>query len=363
MYYMYYSQISNPWSGFTNQIFSLITGIINAYQKGEKIVIVGNFLNDINKSIYTPINDIFDISNINIFLKQNYDIIIVDRNNIKFEIISAKYGTDDTNYIDLTDYIVKHNFVNNKLFINTQCSFNNMMGDPCFGIIKKFILKYKINNYYIEEIYDEKLTSDIIIDFDGCGYVDTFGWINSFNDNMFDKILTNITFNADFILKSELIIKKINTNKRINIIHLRLEDDGIIHWSRQNNITREKYKIILEEKYINLIKNYISLNDENIILSSSLSNGVIDFLNLYNYNYIFVEKFFNDREKNAIIDLLVSKYCNNIFIGNFNIKKLSGSTFSYYIYKCMQNNVTKILIDLDNIYDKEIIENLSSAII
>ena len=101
----------------------------------------------------------------------------------------------------------------------------------------------------------------------------------------------------------------------------------------------------------------MSETDENIIVSSSLSNGVIDFLNQNNYNYKFIDKFFDDREKNAIVDLLVSKCCNNIFIGNFNIKNRNGSTFSYYIWKCINENVTKIYIDLDKIYDMEVIVN------
>ena len=353
---MYYSKIGNSGAGFTNQIFALITSIIIAYNQGEKVVIVDNFLNDITKTTYTPITEIFNINDINIFFKKNYDIIIVDKNNIQFEIVSVKYGTDETNYIDLTYFFKEQYLNNNKLFIDKHCSFNEIKDDPCFGIVKKFILKYKINDYYIEEIYNENLKSNIVINFDG-PYIFTFGWINSFNDNMFEKILKNITYNNDFILKTELVIKRINTNKKINIIHLRLEEDGIIYWSKQNYITPNEYRSFLEEKYINLIKNYISKTDENIILSSSLSNRVINFLNQDNYNYKFIDKFFDDREKNAIVDLLVSKYCNNIFIGNFNIKNNNGSTFSYYIWKYINDDVTKIYIDLDKIYDKEVIVN------
>ena len=178
---------------------------------------------------------------------------------------------------------------------------------------------------------------------------------------IFDKILTNITYNNDFILKSELIINEIcplHKDKKINIIHLRLENDGIIHWAKMNNIPQDIYKAYLEEKYIHLIKTYLSKTDETILLSSSLSsNSVIDFLNQNNYNYKFITKFFDDREKNAIVDLLVSKYCNNVFIGNFNINNCSGSTFSYYIWKITNDNVIKIYIDLDRIYNREVVCN------
>ena len=353
---MYYSKIGNNGAGFTNQIFALITSIINAYKKGEKVVVVGYFLNDINKSIYTPISQIFDVDKINIFLKKNYDIIIIDINDIQFEIISIKYGSNETNYIDLTDFIQTNYFKNNRLYIDKKCSFNDIKGDPCFGIVKKLIMKYKINNYYIEEIYDDNLKSNIEINFDG-PYIFTLGWIDSFNDNMFDKILTNIKYHNDFMLKSEIILNKINPDKKINIIHLRLENDGIAHWSKQNKFEPNNYREYLEKKYIDLIKKYLSIIDENIIVSSSLSNGVIDFLNQNNYNYKFIDKFFNDREKNAIVDLLVSKYCNNNFIGNFNVQNRNGSTFSYYMWKCMKPNVINIYIDLDNIHNREVIVN------
>jgi hypothetical protein len=349
---MYYSKIGQTGSGFTNQIFALVTSIINAYKKGYRVVLVDDFLDDISKKTYTPISKIFDIEKTNIFLKENYDIIIIDKNNIQFDLISFQYGTNEKNYIDLTDVIKKKYFDNNKLFIDKNTVFNEMKGDPCPSIVKNIIIKYKINNYYIEQIYNENLDSNIVINFDG-PYIFTLEMPNSFNDYMFEKILKNISYHNDFITKSQLIINHINKDKKINIIHLRLEDDGILHWSKQNNIKPNIYKYYLEKKYINLIKTYLSKSDQNIILSSSLSNGVIDFLNTYKYNYMFTHKFFSDREKNALVDLLVSKYCNNIFIGN-----CAGSTFSDYIRRITDDNIVKIYINLDKINDKEVITKL-----
>lgn len=354
---MYYATIGVDGSGLTNQIFSLITSIINAYKEGHKVVVVDIFRNDVAKPTSSLISNIFNINETNVFLKKNYDIIIVDKYNINFQIISATYGYDETNYIDLTDYFLNDYYKDNKLFISKFFCFNHIKGDPCDGIIKKFILKYKINDNYIEEIYDENLRPDIIIDFHGGPYRWRFEWINSFNDNMFDKILSNIIYNDDFISKSESIIQKINTDNKINVIHLRLEDDGITHWSRINNISKDQYKEILEQKYIHLIQNYLNESDQNIILSNSSSNGVIDFLNQHNYNYMFIDKIFNEREKDAIIDLLVSKCCNNIFIASFNMTNLNGSTFSYYIWKCMKDTVSKMYIDLEKIYDTEVVVN------
>jgi hypothetical protein len=349
---MYYSKIGNIGAGFTNQIFALIGSIQNAYIKGEKIIIVDHFLNDINNISYSPISDIFNITKINEFLYTNYGLIIIDKYNARLDIIKINYGTNEMNY-DITDFIKKKYF-NNTLFIDKNCNFNDIKGDPCPGVIKNIIIKYKIGDYFVEELYNERMNSTIEINING-PYLFTLGLINSSYSIMFDNILKNITFNIEFILKSDIILKEININKKINIIHLRLEKDAILHWSKQNNMTIDNFESHLKNKYINLIKKYISNADENIILSSSLSNGVIDFLNNHNYKYRFVDKIFKDREKNAIIDLLVSKCCNNIFIGNFNINKNRGSSFSYYIFKCMNNIVNNIYIDLDYIYDEEVV--------
>jgi hypothetical protein len=350
---MHYSKIGNDGAGLTNQIFALITSIIIAFSEKQKVIIVDHFLNDINTKTYSPIKDILNLVDINIFLKKTYDIIIVDKYNIDFEILSVKYGINDTNYLDLTDFIKNKYYKENKLVIHNNYCLNDIKGDPCPGKIKHLILKYKINNNIIEEIYHEH-NKNINIHFDG-PYLFSFGYVNLFKNDMFNKILPNILFNNDFIIKSDIIKKQMNINKKINIIHLRLEDDGILHWSNQNNITAIDYKSYLEEKYIHLIRTYISDVDETILLSSSLSNKVIDFLNVHNYNYKFIDKCFKDREKNAIIDLLLSSCCNNIFIGNFNINNNNGSVFSYYISKCIKNKITTICIDLDRIYNKEIV--------
>ena len=351
---MYYAKIGQPGAGLTNQIFCLVTSIIIAYTQGDKVVIVDKFYNDITKEIYTPITEIFNIKDFNIFLKQKYNVIIVDKDNINFEILEVKYGIE-TNNIDITEYILKNYYKDRKLFINKEnCILNDIKYDPCPEIAKKVFLTYRINDYIIEEIYNENLEKNIDIDLNReCVF--NLGWITPFNDNMFDTILTNILYYNDIVCNANTILKGIDMNSKINLIHLRLEEDAIKFWSEKNYMSQSDFKLFLETKYINLIENYFSKTDIIIILSHSFSNNVIDFLNENNYNYQFIHKFYDDREKNAIVDLLVSKCCNNVFIGNFNIFNLTGSTFTYYVSRCMQNKPLKIFIDLDNIDKSEYI--------
>ena len=349
---MHYSEISNSRIGFTNQVFVLITSIIIALRNNEKVVVFGEFLNDINKTKYTPIKDIFNINKINIFLKNTYNLIIVDRNNINFNITSVKYGIDEKNNIDITKEFINKFYSNNVLHVDKNYCFNDLKIDPYYGIRKKLFLQYKINDDIIDEIYDENLKNDIIINFKS-NYSFSFGWINYYDTDMFEKILLNLTYTDDFTSKADSFKKTLNFNVKINIIHLRLEEDAINYWSKKNNMICNDYKLYIENKYINIIKKYTLQSEDNIILCSDLSNGVIDFMKNNNYSYKFIPKFFEDREKNAIVEFLVSNCCNNIFIGNFNIKNLNGSSCSYYVGKSMKNDVMKIYIDLDKIYNKE----------
>ena len=343
---MLYSSIHVKKSGLTNQVFALITSILIAHKINHKVVVFDSFLNDFSKNKYTPISEIFNINEINNFLKSKYNIIITDKYNTKIEIYSVKYGTEENN-IDITEYIIKNFYKNNTLHIKKNTNFNNIKGDPCFGIEKKIFFNYKINDYLIEEVYSEKLTNNIYIDLFNSKYVYPLNAIGLSNTYMFQDILKNISYNNVFLEKSDNILKQFDINNKINVIHLRLENDAIKHWSKMNNTSEQNFKSSLENKYIDLFKKYISNTDQNIILSSEINPKVTNFLRENNYNFRFIQKFFEDREKNAIIDFLVSKCCNNIFIGN------GGSTFSFYIEKSIQNKVKMIYIDLDKIFNDE----------
>jgi hypothetical protein len=167
---MLYFSIGEKKTGLTNQVFAFITSILIAYKNNHKVVVFEAFLNDFSKNKYTPISEIFDINEINNFLKQKYNIIIADKYNIKFEIYSVKYGTEENN-IDITEYIIKNFYKNNTLHIKKNTNFNDVNGDPCIGIKKKIFLNYKINDYLIEEVYEENLKNNISINFLNSKYV------------------------------------------------------------------------------------------------------------------------------------------------------------------------------------------------
>jgi hypothetical protein len=127
-----------------------------------------------------------------------------------------------------------------------------------------------------------------------------------------------------------------------------MEPDAITHWSKQNKMTESQFAYALSKRYIDILTNNIQKDDLTIILSGSTDNPVIGFLRNNGYNFSLTRKFYREREKNAIVDLLISKECNGVFVGNFNMTGLNGSTFSYFI-ATINNISSPIMIDLDNL--------------
>jgi len=527
---IYRCKISGNKFGFTNQIYTLISNIIAAYNEKKNIVIVDKFLNDISLNNYMCISEVLDIDKINIYLENKYNMLIFDKYKINLTINSVEYGFEDT-VVDLTDYIVNNCYKDNYLLISKDINLNDIKGDPLPNHSKKLYINYSINNYnFTEELQEKnnKLENDFVVDllpFEDSskltinsieyGFEDTvvdltdyivkqcyknhylsiskdinlndikgdplpnhskklyinysvnnevfneelkeknnnlendfvidlpfhdnlnlkINWVkygfedtvvdltdyivkqcyknhylsiskdinlndikgdplpnhskklyinysanneifteelqeknnklendfvidNSSVDNsilnlfcfycntvMFDEIAKNIHYNNYFIDLTNEFIKDIDFNNKINIFHLRFEDDAIKHWSEINNMPIDEFKKCVENKYTKIIKRYIKKNDLTIILTSSLSNSIIDYFENNNYNYKLTKKLFDEREKNAIIDFLISQICNNIFIGS------GGSTFSCYIAQNLR--VKKVMFNLDKITDDE----------
>jgi hypothetical protein len=353
---LYYCKIANANTGLCNQLFSLVTGIILAVKLNKSIIIVDNFQKDFEKNITCPISEIINIDKFNIFLESNYDIHIIDKNDVKLKINSVYYGNDEYQ-IDITKEIVEKCYNNNTFCINNRMDLNLLAeNDPVPFHRKTLFMNYSINEYNLYETFEEEychLKNSIIFDMNLMNFQYTFLWMDAIDKNMFDNILKNIVFEDVFYEWSDCFIKnnKINTNEKINVLHLRLEDDAVIHWARQNKMNPESFRSIIENKYINIIKKCIDKEDNNIILSYSTENKVIDFLKENDYKYYITDKIIDDgREINALRDFIIGNICNNIFIGNFNLDYLNGSTLSYYLIKKLQEkNITFELVDLDRI--------------
>jgi hypothetical protein len=315
---------------------------------------------------YTPVSDIINLKELNAYLLQKYNVIVVDKYNSNWELVNVYYGID-TNKIEITEEIKNTFLQGDRLFINKYTDFNKIRGDPCFGKEKTLFLNYEINiraptstfseatKYIIEEPHNELLNDHILVDISNAEYnLEFIDLYLALNDSaIFEDILNKIVYSSAFYQLAAKMTERIEVKQKVNVIHLRVEPDAIVHWSKMNKMEPDIFKTHIEAKYIELIKKYMNKMDPIIVLSNSIINNVTEFLLKNNYNIFITDKYFEHREQNALVDLLVSKRCNNVFIGCFNNKLKIGSTFSYYITRMVDPSVMKVGIDIDSIKDPE----------
>lgn len=165
---------------------------------------------------------------------------------------------------------------------------------------------------------------------------------------LFDIILKQIQFAPRLVLPAlQYVMKtrKQTTDNIINIIHLRIEPDAIAHWSVINKMAEDVFLQRLTETYVSFIQKHIQKEQMTVILSSSHDNGVIQFLKKNGYQFSYLQKLTNqNREINAILDMVVGKQCNGIFIG------CGGSTFSDLLGKLMPSDTKKYFLNINNLY-------------
>ena len=128
--------------------------------------------------------------------------------------------------------------------------------------------------------------------------------------------------------------------RTINVIHLRIEEDWLVHVSSGRN-PRVSQEVVYNEiatNYIDLIKKYIRSNELTFVLTGSTDNRVIDYLRSNRYAYALFPKITPYREKNAAMDMVIGKQCNNVFIG------CGGSSFSDILkHRIVGENVRQYL--------------------
>lgn len=288
-----FSSLYNSNTGFTNQIISLISAIMMGIRKGKKIIILGKFLNQYNDpNSLSFASEIFDLDYINSYL-QNIKLICIS--NFNYELIKND------------DQLVYS--VNGEIFTDPQT--NNV---------------YKGGNNY--------------------PFSYLFYWI-SHNRNLYDYFFQKIRFRP--IVKDISIIPN-DLPEKLNVLHLRNEEDAIKHWSKQNRMSECKFLTKLNQLYIKNILKYIDPLIPILIISSNKDQNseIYSFLRSNNYMYILKDALFQQRELNAIYEFNCAIKCNEVFIGNFNLDGCNGSSFSYLIYKNINPKIS-VMIDLDHL--------------
>lgn len=360
-------QIYKPITGLFNQICSLIYGIMIAKQQKKKIVIVNNFMREIRKpNMIVPVSKVINLEETNKNLKENFDIILLDANNIQLKIDKVEYIDIEKNInVDITEHIKQNFKKGNRIFIGKNTNFHKLMNRKDISINQKIVINLNINKYkftrefLINQGYNKM---DIIIDYSNFNFVFMFEFPNKNTENFYKKCFNCFVFYDRYFVNIEKLIE--HKYEKINLCHLRIENDALEHWSKMNNLSINDFKLKIENTYIHFIKKYFGKNHLNIILSYSVQNKVIQFLKNNNYDFFVLKKNLEEgREINALKDFLLGKYCNNVFIG------AHGSSFSWGL-NIVTNPNTKVFINLNNInhtkemnHLKENIEKLESSLL
>lgn len=368
-----FSYIIPNWfgTGLSNQLFFIIWGIINAYNNKTPILIIDKFRLEPLTDNMCHISEILDLNYLNTILKK-FNIEVIDSKNIDFNLLNVTYGSDDK-YFDIIDEVKRDFYSDKKISIPNRFPLNDLKGDPILGVRKALKIYYTLNGKLYVDDYDEYLFDGVNIDLNAPSVVQSWNEIDSlikYQRPLFTYLLKNMKFVDKFYKltnnivlidknKNYININDLNTlNKKINVIHLRLEKDMTFNMSCHNGMKEKDFIDKLERKYIELIKKYFNKNDIIYILSYELENNVIKYLKENNYEFYFTKKnLFEWREPHAIVDLLLSEKCNGTFIGNWQHYKTEnmGSTFSYVIDVRIKEHINRVFIDLYDITKEEIL--------
>ena len=353
--------------GLCNQLYSLVnTMVIGSVLKGNTLIVVDDFMGDLNSNQYHDASTILDLPRINTMY---HGVTLVSKHAIRMEVTKIEYGLSHMNkVVDITDKIVDRFYTKNRLFIPRGTSINSILGfDPCPDKIKQLYITYSLNHgTTFHDTRDEiRLLHDEDVDIDFVNLdkrLDDWLSLTSITDckketATFNYFLNHIYFNPIYENYAAAFLDTAIVNNKtckVNVIHLRLEEDAIPFWSSINGISREAYEKALVEQYIRAIQEHIDPTDSvTIILSMNTCNAVTKWMTENKYQMVqnTNKGLVVGREVNAIIDLIISAQCNSVFIGNLNPHNYHGSTFSYAIFNSLRNKpVIKVCIDNDDIY-------------
>ena len=287
------------------------------------------------------------------------------------------YGLRHENVIDITEEVKQMFWKPNHLCIPKGVFLNDVVKkDPCPNLRKQVYVYYSLNGVPLQRVfYEQKLINVENIEIKHSNYdgkqhrseMDSLEpWLTRINRNdsremipLFDRFLNLLSFQSEFYQKAQAFIDAMmNSSSIFHVIHLRNEHDAIAHWSAMNKMSPSDYRMSYETKIMNCVRKHIVSKNEPIVILSSLveKNPVMEQLTKEGYVLYSRNKEPIGREMNGIIDLIIGKICNGVFIGNYNLKLHQGSTFSYVLYNSLCAHTTNILIDMDHIEREAVIK-------
>lgn len=341
-------KISDYYTGLSNQLIQLFHGIIVCICKSVDVVVVDDFKADIYTGNYCPVEDVLDMDKLCTYFYNHYGVAVVGKTQFQLEIVRAEYGTM-TCFVNVRDVFVEKFLHHDRLFVPPGIILNSLMGDPAKDRRKSLRITYKIREgLEIMKCYTEE---SMVLD---CHYKNIVfhqhpHWPEQIK--WLETMIRCFSFHEKFYHHHPCL----EQHHTVHVVHVRLEYDATRHWARENKMEETTFYNLLAKKYISAIQQHMT-NGIIMILSYHRDNRVVDWLVENKMPHIFLEKDASKgREWNAAHDMaMAEKYANGVFIGNFDLYRMQGSTFSYFVMKKARFQ-KHVLIDIERIHEEPMI--------
>lgn len=320
-------------AGLCNQLLALINGIIRARRAGLTQVKLSPFLTCIFSRILTSADKVFDLEAMSSSLGMTF--IPTE----PFRVLYGVYG----NYNDVTDKAISKAITEIPACDGTRAG---LFGDHLYGVRKHVLL---FTDGKCEMIDREAKTIEIPSKAEVWDPQTIFmGWYSTFQE--FSEVFSRLKFHSRYRGRAKSCLAKLDRTRSINVVHLRIEEDGVDHWSKMNGMGKEEFRLELAKVYRGLLSN-IPLGSQLVILTYDHRHPMVTELrqryDVHTFDHAGTGVV--GRELHAIIDLLIGISCTGTFIGCHNLALGRGSTFSYFLHRLIAPEVKRFFIDLDNV--------------
>lgn len=334
--------ISDHYTGMCNQMIQFLHGVIQCVCDGIDVIVVNEFKTDLEGDKYCPFGEVIDLEHFSSYLFEQYGVIVIDKIRLKIRVKNVMYGTM-TSFVNATDAFHEKHVFRDRVVVDRDACLNLLAGDPAQNAHKSLRITYLIDDRiellktYCEESKEIHLSLNETVFHRYEDWPKQREWMNT--------LLRVLRFHRSYSPPALIL-----PAEPVHVVHVRLEYDAIKHWASENDMTPVAFYDQLAMKYISALSRHASTG-RILVLSHNSDNRVVEWLKETKRPFLFVEKDkTNGRERNAVSDMVLAlAYGNGVFIGNFDIYRMQGSTFSYFLMK--KGRFKKhVLIDIERIH-------------
>ena len=326
-------------AGLCNQLLALINGIILARRQGKTEIELSPFLTCIHSQHVTNPAKIFDLTRMSAEVGVNF---------VSFPVFKILYGIEG-NMRDITAMALeKCKTLAGTLDIPTDDVIRaQIFGDHIPNVLKRITLIRDGSTMTFDDTKPIRMRigDKIISQVDWSNQPFLMYWYNNFPE--FDSVFSTMRFHPSFYQKVDTLLAQLDPGVKINVCHLRIEQDAIAHWSKMNKMTPEQFQHHLFELYRKYIST-IPVEEYLILLTHATEHSLVEEFKSKHRVLVFKHDT-PEREISAILDLLIGARCTGTFIGCHNLALKRGSTFSYFLHKMIPPELPRYFIDLDDV--------------